>query len=134
MQADAVLTPARHLSLASAQEVWRRWIGLVPFFAFITFFLILPSTSLFLGAFRDSKGSFTLANIAVMQNPYVLKSYLISLQVSVITSLVGGVFGFMVAYAVTIGVYRHSRPYRVYHRILKQALLCKFGGSAGLPV
>jgi putative spermidine/putrescine transport system permease protein len=103
MQVDAVLTPARHLSLASAQEVWRRWIGLVPFFAFITFFLILPSTSLFLGAFRDSKGSFTLANIAVMQNPYVLKSYLISLQVSVITSLVGGVFGFMVAYAVTIG-------------------------------
>lgn len=38
-----------------------------------------------------------------MQNPYVIKAYTVSLQVSVITSLVGGVFGFFVAYAITLG-------------------------------
>ncbi|MCE1251955.1 MAG: ABC transporter permease subunit [Anaerolineae bacterium] len=38
-----------------------------------------------------------------MFNPYVLKSYGISLQVSLITSLAGGIFGFFIAYAITIG-------------------------------
>jgi putative spermidine/putrescine transport system permease protein len=44
-----------------------------------------------------------LNNYAVMQNPYVIKAYNVSLQVSVITSVVGGVFGFFVAYAITLG-------------------------------
>jgi len=79
------------------------WIGLIPFFAFIFFFLVLPSTNLLMRSFQDMKGNFTLSNYAVMQNPYVIKAYSISLRVSVITSLVGGVFGFFVAYAITIG-------------------------------
>jgi len=79
------------------------WIGLVPFFAFIFFFLVLPSTNLLMRSFQDFKGNFTFSNYAVMQNPYVIKAYSISLRVSVITSLVGGVFGFFVAYAITIG-------------------------------
>lgn len=79
------------------------WIGLVPFFAFIFFFLVLPSTNLLMRSFQDFDGNFTLANYAVMKNPYVIKAYSISLRVSVITSLVGGVFGFFVAYAITIG-------------------------------
>jgi len=54
-------------------------------------------------SFQDFKGNFTFSNYAVMQNPYVIKAYSISLRVSVITSLVGGVFGFFVAYAITIG-------------------------------
>ncbi|MGZ9167092.1 MAG: hypothetical protein ACXW4U_18120, partial [Anaerolineales bacterium] len=79
------------------------WLGLLPFFAFILAFLILPSLNLFLGAFRDIKGNFTLENINFLANPYVLKSYAVSLQVSVITSLVGGIFGFFVAYSITVG-------------------------------
>ena len=79
------------------------WIGLVPLFVFVLAFLILPSLNLFSGAFKDNQGNFTLDNINFLSNPYVLKSYAVSLQVSVITSLVGGVFGFFVAYAITIG-------------------------------
>lgn len=79
------------------------WIGLVPFLAFILAFLILPSLNLFAGAFRDIDGNFTLDNINFLANPYVLKSYAVSLQLSVITSLVGGVFGFFVAYSITVG-------------------------------
>jgi putative spermidine/putrescine transport system permease protein len=81
----------------------RNWIGVLPFFLFILIFLILPSTNLFLGAFQDQQGHFTLANIDVFSNAYVLKSYSISLQISLITSLLGGVMGFFVAYAITIG-------------------------------
>jgi putative spermidine/putrescine transport system permease protein len=80
-----------------------RWIGVIPFFIFILVFVILPSTNLFAGAFQDQKGNFTLDNIIVLANPYVLKSFSISLQVSVITSLAGGLLGFFVAYAITIG-------------------------------
>ncbi len=79
------------------------WIGVIPFFVFIFVFLILPSMNLFINAFKDGQGNFTLANINFLSNPYVLKSYATSLQVSIITSLVGGVFGFIVAFAITIG-------------------------------
>ncbi len=90
------------------QGIWERasrsnWIGLVPFFAFIFFFLLLPATNLLLKSFQDLNGNITLSNYAVMQNPYVIKAYSVSLRVSVITSLVGGVFGFFVAYAITLG-------------------------------
>jgi putative spermidine/putrescine transport system permease protein len=79
------------------------WIGVIPFFLFIIVFVIVPSTNLFAGAFQDTKGHFTLANIAALIDPYVLKSYKISLQVGAITSVLGGLFGFFVAYAITIG-------------------------------
>ena len=82
---------------------FRDWLGVIPFFIFILVFIILPSTNLFVGAFQDVKGNFTLENIHVMLNPYVLKSYGISLQVSLITSLSGGIFGFLIACAITIG-------------------------------
>ncbi len=79
------------------------WIGIIPFFVFIVTFLIFPSLNLFGGAFKDVHGHFTLANFNFLGNPYVLKSYTVSLELSIITSLVGGVFGFFVAYAITIG-------------------------------
>ena len=91
--------PKRPLLPASISD----WAGLIPFFVFILAFLILPSLNLFAGAFQDPQGNFTLANLNLFSDEYVLKSYAISLQVSVVTSLVGGIFGFFVAYAITIG-------------------------------
>jgi putative spermidine/putrescine transport system permease protein len=79
------------------------WLGLAPFFLFILFFFIIPSLNLFSGAFVNRSGEFTFDNLTVFRNPFVLKAYLASLQVSFLTALVGGVFGFFVAYAVTIG-------------------------------
>lgn len=79
------------------------WIGLLPFFLFIFGFLVLPSLNLFTGAFTNQEGKFTLENINILRNPFTLKSYIVSLQVSAITALVGGLFGFFVAYSVTHG-------------------------------
>ena len=92
--------PTSHFSLTDHLS---NWIGIIPFFVFIFAFLIYPSLNLFSGAFKDAQGNFTLANIGILSNPYVLKSYSISLQVSIITSLIGGIFGFFVAYAITMG-------------------------------
>ncbi|NWF81951.1 MAG: ABC transporter permease subunit [Chloroflexi bacterium] len=84
------------------QTFWN-WLGLAPFFLFVLVFLIVPSLNLFTGAFVTSSGDFTLANLGVFRNPNVIKAYLTSLQVSLLTAVIGGLFGFFVAYAVTIG-------------------------------
>lgn len=97
------INSAEVLSRSRKASSLLNWVGVLPFFVFIAVFLILPSTNLFIGAFQDQQGHFTFANAAVMLDPYVLKSYTISLQISVITSLVGGLMGFFVAYAITIG-------------------------------
>ena len=79
------------------------WLGVVPFFAFVTVFLILPSSALFIGALQDAEGNFTLKNIAGLFTPYVLEAYSLSIRVSLVTALAGGVFGFLMAYAITLG-------------------------------
>ena len=86
----------------SEHPLWN-WVGLLPFFVFIIIFLILPSLNLFTGAFTNQQGEFTLENINILRNPFTLKSYITSLQVSAITALVGGLFGFFVAYSITHG-------------------------------
>jgi putative spermidine/putrescine transport system permease protein len=75
------------------------WLGVVPFFAFAILFLFLPSLVLFVGSFQDAKGNFTLANITGLFTPSILSAYWITIRISVVTALGGGVLGFLVAYA-----------------------------------
>jgi putative spermidine/putrescine transport system permease protein len=91
------------MSFSKISDTFKNWIGILPFFLFILVFLIIPSLNLFVGAFQDAKGNFTFENINLLNDRYVLKSYSVSLQVSLITSLLGGIFGFFVAYAITLG-------------------------------
>jgi putative spermidine/putrescine transport system permease protein len=114
--------PAQRLRLPGSLS---NWLGLLPFFIFILAFLILPSLNLFSGAFKDRAGNFTLANINTLTDTYVLKSYAISLQVSVITSLVGGLFGFAVAYAITLG---HAPRWMRNILMTFSGLAANFGG------
>lgn len=79
------------------------WIGLLPFLVFSLLFLLIPSLSLFIGAFLDRQGNFTLQNILDLTQPPIPESYWLSIRVSLVTAVLGGVFGFLVAYAVTIG-------------------------------
>jgi putative spermidine/putrescine transport system permease protein len=75
------------------------WLGVIPFFAFAILFLFLPSLVLFVGSFQDAKGNFTLANITGLFTPSILSAYWITIRISVVTALGGGVLGFLVAYA-----------------------------------
>lgn len=80
------------------------WLGLVPFALFIVAFLILPSSRLITDSFQDAHGAFTLNNFFLLfEDPLIIKAYRNSIEISVITSLLGGVFGFLVAYAITLG-------------------------------
>ena len=93
-----------------ARTSWA-WLGVVPFFVFVTMFLILPTLDLMLGAFRTPDGAFTLDNIRRLNQPTILSAYRISLEVSLASAILGAIVGFFLAHAVVIGrVPRWLRP------------------------
>jgi putative spermidine/putrescine transport system permease protein len=75
------------------------WLGVVPFFAFAVLFLFLPSLVLFVGSFQDLEGNFTLANVTGLFTESILSAYWITIRISVVTAVGGGILGFLVAYA-----------------------------------
>jgi len=82
----------------------RNWIGVIPFFLFAILFIFLPSVRLFVGSFTNPEGQFTLENVAeLFSQDYIRSSYLLSIQISAVTALGGGIFGFLLAYSVTVG-------------------------------
>ena len=85
------------------------WLGVVPFFLFAFAFLLAPATYLFLGSFQDLAGNFTLENFRNLNQPIVVEAYKNSLQVSFATALGGTIFGFLLAYAITLGRARSVR-------------------------
>ena len=81
----------------------RTWAGLLPFLLFAAAFMLLPAATLLVGSFQDPRGGFSLGNIAHLFRPAILRSYLLTIEVSVVTAVGGGLFGFLLAYAVTLG-------------------------------
>ncbi|OGN93506.1 MAG: acriflavin resistance protein [Chloroflexi bacterium RBG_19FT_COMBO_47_9] len=82
----------------------KNWIGVVPFFLFAILFIFLPSMRLFVGAFLNNEGNFTLANIRdLFTDPYIINGYSMSIRISAVTAIGGGIFGFLLAYSVTVG-------------------------------
>jgi len=97
-QSSVPLTPPqqkRNLSFA--------WLGMAPFLLFTIAFLLVPSSSLFIGSFQNSEGQFTFNNLLDLSQPKIVDSYVLSIQVSAVTAIGGGLFGFLLAYAVTLG-------------------------------
>jgi len=80
------------------------WLGLVPFFLFVTLFLILPSLNIFIRSFQSLEtGGFTFDNIAqIIARADLRNAYKASLSISLITAVGGSIFGFLLAYAVCL--------------------------------
>jgi putative spermidine/putrescine transport system permease protein len=77
----------------------------MPFFLFAFLFLIYPSSTIAVKSFQNSTThAFTLNNIlGLFKNAYFVQAYLISIRISLITSIGGGIFGFLLAYAAIRG-------------------------------
>ena len=86
-----------------APLAWRNWIGVIPFFIFAFLFILLPSVTLLLGAFRDNSGKLTLMNFVGLLEPTILSAYWVTIKISLTTAVMGGLLGFLMAYAVTLG-------------------------------
>jgi len=91
------------LSLRDKRTPLRTWAGLAPFLLFALLFMILPAGVLLIGSFQDPQGRFTFVNLAHLLRPNILHSYLLTIEVSLVTAVGGGIFGFLLAYAVTLG-------------------------------
>ncbi|MDZ4721246.1 MAG: acriflavin resistance protein [Roseiflexaceae bacterium] len=79
------------------------WLGVVPFFIFIIAFLFYPATSIVVQTFVDPRHGLTFQNILSLNKPFIVTSYLYTIELSLVTALGGGLLGFLLAYAITIG-------------------------------
>src|SRR5688500_9183952 len=97
------------------------WVGLAPFFVFGALFLGAPLAFLFVGSLADNEtGTLTSDNYAALSTPLVATAFRNSIEVSLVTAIVGGLFGFMLDAAVILG----GLP-----RVLRDALMT-FSGVA----
>lgn len=78
------------------------WLGFLPFLLFCFLFEIIPAIMIIQGSFLDSNtGAFTLNNYQRMfSQASNLHAFQNSISLSVVTGLIGTVFGFFAAYAI----------------------------------
>ena len=101
------------------------WLGVLPFFVYVGLFLILPSFIIAAGSFLDKDGNPTLSNITTIGQPFLIKSFVNSAVISVVSALTGAIAGALLAYAVATGNPRGS-----LRRVVTSAsgVLAQFGG------
>jgi putative spermidine/putrescine transport system permease protein len=101
------------------------WVGVVPFFAYVVLFLILPSAIVGIGAFFNAFSALTPDNFAHLSRSFVVKSTIQTTALSAITAVLGAVFGALLAYAIATG-----NPRGVLRRLSVSAsgVLAQFGG------
>ena len=86
-----VVSGRRRLNLA--------WLATVPFFGYTIAFLFVPAGAVLLGAFQDKADNYTLDNIRLLfHHPYI-DAYKTSIEISLVTSILGGIGGLFIAYA-----------------------------------
>lgn len=76
------------------------WLGVVPFFAYTAMFLIIPAAEVMVGAFQDTSGGYTVGNVqAIIETENLRNAFKTSIEISLVTALLGGLFGLLIAYA-----------------------------------
>ena len=78
----------------------RRIAGIVPFAAYITLGLLIPMIAVAIGAFQDNSGGFTFSNVSAATHGIYLHGFWQSIILSVLTSILPGIFGLLIAYAI----------------------------------
>ncbi len=79
------------------------WLGLLPFFLFSIAFLFLPVAYLVIGSFLDRSGAPSLQNYADLSTGIIPGAFANSIEISLVTAIGGGIFGFLLAAAVILG-------------------------------
>jgi putative spermidine/putrescine transport system permease protein len=79
------------------------WAGTVPFFAYIAIFLLWPTGIVVVDALKNPNGAWAVSNIAKLGDPLVRGYFIGSLKLCVLSSVIGAVFGAILAYAVASG-------------------------------
>jgi putative spermidine/putrescine transport system permease protein len=100
-------------------------LGLAPFTVYVGLFLALPTVLAVVSGLFDGQGALTWHNFAALGDPVVLRTFLASIWLALLTAAVGAVVGAGVCYAL-LGVAR-TRPIRVVVDA-GASVLAQFGG------
>lgn len=76
-------------------------LGVLPFFAYTSVFLAVPTLIVVIGAFLDGSGRPTLGNLSALTQPQIVAAFVRSTVLSAVTAVLGAVFGALLAYAVS---------------------------------
>jgi putative spermidine/putrescine transport system permease protein len=91
-------------SLARAPKPVRvavRYAALLPFVAYVVYFLAVPLVVIIIGAFKNpTTGAFTTANINTAVHGVYLEGFRQSITVSAIAAIIPGIVGLLIAYAI----------------------------------
>ncbi len=78
-----------------------RWLGVMPFGVYVALGLIAPFVAITIAAFHDSTtGAFTLNNFNTALHGTYLLGLKTSLVLSIVSAIVPGIFGLLLAYAI----------------------------------
>ena len=76
------------------------WLGLVPFFAYVSVFLLWPTLAVFWKAAHNKAGNFSLSTYGeIMSTHQLRKSFWNSTLLSIDSAVLGAVIGLLLAYA-----------------------------------
>ena len=100
-------------------------LGVLPFLAYTTIFLLVPTLIVVIGACLDGNNRLTLGNLSALAQPQIASAFMHSVILSAVTALLGAVFGALLAYAVSTA--REGGPLR---RMITSlcGVLAQFGG------
>jgi putative spermidine/putrescine transport system permease protein len=98
--AAAAPGPAAKLTLPGVLRWLRRAAGIVPFGVYVTLGLLLPMIAVAVGAFQSNSGGFTLSNVHAATHGVYLHGFEQTIILSVVTSIVPGILGLLIAYAI----------------------------------
>jgi putative spermidine/putrescine transport system permease protein len=85
-------------------------LGVIPFFVFSGLFLIAPTLVLAYRSLEAPNGGLTLEFYSQLADQNVISAYAMSIRISLTTAILGGIIGFLIAWAVSIGGL--PRPFR----------------------
>jgi putative spermidine/putrescine transport system permease protein len=100
-------------------------VAVVPFFAYVGLFLLLPTLVIIWGSITTKSGSLTSTNFTSINQPYLVKAFVQSAAISAVSALAGAFAGALLAYAVVTG-----NPRGILRRAITSAsgVLAQFGG------
>ena len=97
--AGASPPPAR-LTVRKVLHGLRLAVGVIPFGVYVAFFLLAPMVAVAIGAFQNNDGGFTLSNVSAATHGIYLHGFWQSIILSVISAVLPGILGLMLAYAI----------------------------------
>ncbi len=108
---------------------WRSksaYLGVIPFFLFISLFLFYPTLNVITGAFRDQQNKFSTEILfGLLKSDTARQTFFNSLEISAITAIAGAILGALFAWALVTG-----KPGGIFYRIsvALSSVLAQFGG------